>query len=545
MRRTVEVRRNVVLLAGVGGVSALVAAAYLSRAVTGGSVVDVLLAVALGALAVLHLGAALDSRAPLLVADDHGVRARVGRTWLGFPWAAVSSVELRRPTRWRDGRLTVHPEHTPELTDRRGRVWLHLTDRLYGAPVAVPLGLVTRVRADGPLDAALARLAGDLLVCTDRGAGELRSDDAVVPAEAPDGRPVDVVPRPVWRDPRPALAAGIGRLAGRLRRVEGSVPDEAAGLVPAAELPAAELPTVPSVAPSPLRSLRPALRSEVRLEHTDGQHALAPRADDVTVTLPELEELRRPSLPELDDLAEAEPVPDPVIGPELAVARTRLRLSVEELAGRTRIRSHVIEAIEVDDFSSCGGDFYARGHVRTLARVLGVDATPLIAAYDQRYAQAPVSPQRIFEAELGSGSTGALHSTRSGPNWSVLVAAVMAVVLAWSIARLVVDGPIAPSTSPSLGAGSGGLSTAATSADKVSVVLRAAGGGAHVVVRDGKDRIVLQDDLAYGASRTLEAVPPVRVDSSDGSLVVTVAGQDRGPLGETGQGATGTFVASR
>ena len=71
-----------------------------------------------------------------------------------------------------------------------------------------------------------------------------------------------------------------------------------------------------------------------------------------------------------------------MIGPELAAARTRLGLSVDELAERTRIRPHVIESIEVDDFAPCGGDFYARGHLRTLARVLGIDVEPLLAAYD-------------------------------------------------------------------------------------------------------------------------------------------------------------------
>ena len=81
-----------------------------------------------------------------------------------------------------------------------------------------------------------------------------------------------------------------------------------------------------------------------------------------------------------------EPAYDPVIGPELAAARTRVGLTVDELADRTRIRPHVIESIEVDDFAPCGGDFYARGHLRTLARVLGKDPVPLLEQFDNRYA---------------------------------------------------------------------------------------------------------------------------------------------------------------
>ncbi len=103
----------------------------------------------------------------------------------------------------------------------------------------------------------------------------------------------------------------------------------------------------------------------------------------------------------IDDLAALDVV-DPVVGPELKSARERLRLSVDQLAERTRIRPHVIEAIEIDDFAPCGGDFYARGHLRTLARVLGVDVAPLLATYDDRYADAPIDPRRVFEAELAT-----------------------------------------------------------------------------------------------------------------------------------------------
>ena len=115
---------------------------------------------------------------------------------------------------------------------------------------------------------------------------------------------------------------------------------------------------------------------------------------------------------------------------------------VDQLAERTRIRPHVIESIEVDDFAPCGGDFYARGHLRTLARVLGIDVAPLLTSYDERYADAPINPRRVFEAELATGATGRSAAPAAGPNWSVLVAAVMALVLAWSVARLIMDSPV-------------------------------------------------------------------------------------------------------
>ena len=170
--------------------------------------------------------------------------------------------------------------------------------------------------------------------------------------------------------------------------------------------------------------------------------------------------------------------------------------------------------------------------------MLGVDAAPLLAAYDERYADAPIDARRVFEAELATSEGGPIRGTRGGPNWSVLVAAVMAVVLAWSIARLVMDSPIELTPTPVL---NGSPSTAKVG-PPVPVVIDATGGGAHVVVRDGAGETVFNGDLAFGDSRTIKAAPPVRIQSSDGGLMVTVDGQDRGPLGAQGQPAQNTFA---
>ena len=70
------------------------------------------------------------------------------------------------------------------------------------------------------------------------------------------------------------------------------------------------------------------------------------------------------------------------IGAVLAEARRRSGLSVGELSRQTRIREAIIHGIEWDDFSACGGDFYARGHIRAIAHAVGADPGPLIAEYD-------------------------------------------------------------------------------------------------------------------------------------------------------------------
>jgi len=562
----VEVRRNAGLAALVGGLASAVAIAYLARASATGAVLDWTLAGGLAVLGIGHLVAFVDARTPLLVADSQGVRLRLGRDWRGLPWGALNRVE-HTPRRGvlRDGRLVMvvrNPARLVEELDRRGRRQSRLSQRMYGAPFAVPLGLSTRVTGAGDdLTAALAALSGGTSHVVE-----------VVPAPdvvAADAEP-EVVDHPVddrtddeseasWEtgeagrrlpDPRPRLAHALARVAGLWQRSGDERPDESAD-VPEVAAPAYEA----SATPSPLREPATAARAEVRHE---------PAADDEEL---EGRELRRPgsvSLVEdtvvwgdrvspiaragnsvepllIDDHA-IEPAADPVIGPELLASRTRLGLSVDQLAERTRIRPHVIESVEVDDFAPCGGDFYARGHLRTLARVLGVDVAPLLGAYDDRYADAPVNARRVFEAELATGSHGSIRGTRGGPNWSVLVAAVMALVLVWSVARLVMDVPVElRSNAPVLNGSAGVDNGQGRAAPAVPVALSAAGGGARVRVRDGSGGVVFDGTLAFGETKTIEVSPPVRVQSTDGSLTVSVDGEDRGALGATGQTAQNMF----
>ena len=70
------------------------------------------------------------------------------------------------------------------------------------------------------------------------------------------------------------------------------------------------------------------------------------------------------------------------IGAALADARWRSHLTVSEVSSETRIREAIIWGIEKDDFAACGGDAYARGHIRAIANVVGTDPDPLIQEYD-------------------------------------------------------------------------------------------------------------------------------------------------------------------
>ena len=101
------------------------------------------------------------------------------------------------------------------------------------------------------------------------------------------------------------------------------------------------------------------------------------------------------------------------IGETLAAARHQAGLTVAEVSERTRIRPTIIRAIEDDDYTSCGGDFYARGNIRDIARVVGTDAEPLIREYDAAH-RAPGALATVSLDELFTVSNRASRRRRPG-----------------------------------------------------------------------------------------------------------------------------------
>lgn len=71
------------------------------------------------------------------------------------------------------------------------------------------------------------------------------------------------------------------------------------------------------------------------------------------------------------------------LGAELRAAREASGLSIDDVAAATRVRASVIAAIEEDDFAILGPPVYARGHLRTIAGVVGLDPEAVLARYSE------------------------------------------------------------------------------------------------------------------------------------------------------------------
>lgn len=602
----VEVRRNVALAAGLGGGAGLLTVAFAARAFTGGTGLDWMIFAVLAVVTVVHLASLGDSRAPLLVADAQGVRLRQGALWRGIAWPDIDCLEhLPRRGLLRDGHLLVDGYDDQQLvvpltlaTRVVGASGVSLSDVLADLADgrADVVEVVPGFDEDGPVrtQASVPTLSDlyrdeETVVLPGERRGIAARVAAGLSGAAPGSREVDereddVDPAaeglvlPAEEDFGHPDQADLDRLRSRLAKIRESAGDTGSIERVTADLDALgedyawsdqqgddtestdeillgaaaheagdaeatdELAAVPDEhdehdeePPAPGRPTILSARVErdaTERERPDDPPALTSAAPHESETVV------------LDDLA-VQPAADPVVGPELAAARERLRLSIDQVSERTRIRPHVIEAIEVDDFGPCGGDFYARGHLRTLARVLGIDAAPLLASYDERYAHEPVDPRRVFESELATGTGGAIRSTRGGRNWSVMIAAVMGAVLIWSIARLVMDGPAPVADAPVLNQ-SGGISSATTAeGDPVKLTLTAAGGGATLNVRDAAGKIVFEGNLAFGQTTELRAVAPIRIYSTDGSVTYALGSARATALGETGVEVNKTLVARK
>jgi len=116
------------------------------------------------------------------------------------------------------------------------------------------------------------------------------------------------------------------------------------------------------------------------------------------------------------------------IGETLAQARDRAGLTVAEVSAQTRIRESLIRSIEQDEFGACGGDFYARGHIRAIATAVGIDSQALITEYDAVHPSAgPVTLDDLLSRPS--------PRRKRGPSWMwlgvVVLLAVIGVAAYW------------------------------------------------------------------------------------------------------------------
>jgi cytoskeletal protein RodZ len=117
------------------------------------------------------------------------------------------------------------------------------------------------------------------------------------------------------------------------------------------------------------------------------------------------------------------------IGDTLAAARHAAGLTIARVSELTRIREAIVRGIERDDFSACGGDIYARGHIRSIGRVTGADAESLVSEYDALHG----APRAVDAAAVFAPSTPIRLATRRGLNWSAVMVLALVVIAGFAV----------------------------------------------------------------------------------------------------------------
>jgi cytoskeleton protein RodZ len=244
------------------------------------------------------------------------------------------------------------------------------------------------------------------------------------------------------------------------------------------------------------------------------------------------------------------------IGQSLTAARESAGMSVEQVAEVTRIRRTLVQAIEHDDFLPCGGDFYARGHIRTIAATVGADPKPLLDAFDAQHERGGgPRASEVFESETGA------RAERRGPNWSAAMVAALVLVLGYGVVSAVTghrdhgvtvglggrsterptSGASGPATAtPSASAGSRAVAQAPR--DRVTVVLHARD-ASWVLATTASGKELFQGTIQRGQAKTFTDRQRVKlVVGNAGAVTLTVNGTDVGTPGRPGQVARVQFV---
>jgi cytoskeletal protein RodZ len=121
------------------------------------------------------------------------------------------------------------------------------------------------------------------------------------------------------------------------------------------------------------------------------------------------------------------------IGATLAAARRRAGLTVSDVSQSTRVTEPIIRGIEQDDYAACGGDFYARGHIRAIARAVGQDPVPLIDEFDSTWRSA----QEVTAAEVFQPAMPLRKRERRRRRWSAGLAVLVLAVLGFATYKFV------------------------------------------------------------------------------------------------------------
>jgi cytoskeletal protein RodZ len=240
------------------------------------------------------------------------------------------------------------------------------------------------------------------------------------------------------------------------------------------------------------------------------------------------------------------------LGQVIRDARIAARLSIEELSESTSIRIGLLTEMESDKFVHCGGDTYARGHLRNIANKVGVDPNVFIKLYNEEHSL----ESRAIGDLLVENSVMSVPVEKKSISWKVPAAISLSVLFLFGVIQIVssnqssdsqpvaaasatptAEASVAPTpTEPSTPA-----PTVAASDGRVTLTLSAVRGNSYIdVIVDGTR--VIKGSLFQGDTKNFEGSRAISVYLSNPAGVdVTHDGELLPPLGGQNEEVRRTF----
>ena len=237
------------------------------------------------------------------------------------------------------------------------------------------------------------------------------------------------------------------------------------------------------------------------------------------------------------------------LGEFMQGARESAGLSIDELSERTSIRAGLIREIENNNFLHCGGDTYARGHLRNIAAIISVDAHTLIDLYNKEHS----SELRKIHDMLVENNVTKIPTERKTVSWKSL--AIASVVLLASVAggQIIISNSrttVTPtvSTSPTATASAEPSPTQTQTTEVVpsasgelSLTISAARGNSNIDVVIGGASLY-KGPLFQGETKSFSAPNSISIYLSNaGDLDLTLNGEKIAPLGARNEEIRKTF----
>ena len=239
------------------------------------------------------------------------------------------------------------------------------------------------------------------------------------------------------------------------------------------------------------------------------------------------------------------------LGSMITKARKFAGLSIDELSAATNIRAPLLRQIESDNFSQCGGDTYARGHLRNIATKLNVDPQIFLTAFEDEQMHVDRSMQDL----LVENSVMREPRENRKVSWKVLVAISISTLFIAGIAQILIsnnstpDIPIAleETTEPSTSAEPTTEPTAVveeeptdepviSTGEGVEVIITATRARSWLFVSDSSGQTLFSGQISRGVSKTFTASEQLNLKVGNaGGVDLSVNGKKVDPLGSDGQ----------